>query len=773
MSIIFRSGRILIGLFAFAVATTLMMVLCIYWLLLPLLFVLDIPPFASRVLFLSGLGIFVIHVFTHPHKKIYQVDKTTFWDASTVKKDDLTMRALLSGREVVDLLSNLEIQISHIPNFEISDKEETGRSAWELAKKSGAEYLTPYHFFVAAIKEIPNIDQILLRMDLNPADFEDVLFYLDLKRSTWRTVFLWDSDFAVHHLKGVNRGWLGTPTPALDLVGVDLTKEAAKYGFPDLKRKNGVVEEIISILSQTTGRNVVVVGAPGSGKSALVKFLAKQIVAGDAPDALSTKRLVMLDLTKLLSGIKTQGDLAERVKTVFEEVSFTQNVIIVIEEIHDLGLGEAGSSFNLYSLLLPYLESDTFQFLATTEAENYSRILEKNGSFARLFRKLELPPATPEETLEILQDRAIALERKNKIKITAVSLKEIVKLSSKLIHDRVLPDSAVSILKEVQTRAVNGWVTKDIVRGVMSQSVKVPLMEIGTADKGRLLNLESEIHARLIDQEQAVRAVSDALRRSVTGLREENRPIGSFLFVGPTGVGKTELAKTLSEVYFKTQGAFLRFDMSEYQNPESVNRLIGASGEGGQLTEAVRNRPYALLLLDEFEKADQKILTLFLQVLEDGRLTDGAGRTVNFENTIIIATSNAGSLSIAQGLAGGKNLTQIDKEVNEELLKIFKPELVNRFDEVVIFKPLSEDDLQKIVKLKLDSLQKQLKDKGYLVEFDGQLVSELGKRGFDPVLGARPLRRLIQDTLESKLSKLILENKLTKGQPFKVGSELL
>ncbi|KKQ76724.1 MAG: ATPase with chaperone activity, ATP-binding subunit, partial [Candidatus Daviesbacteria bacterium GW2011_GWF2_38_6] len=473
------------------------------------------------------------------------------------------------------------------------------------------------------------------------------------------------------------------------------------------------------------------------------------------------------------SGIKTQGDLAERIKNVFEEVEYAQNVIIVIEEIHNLGLGEAGTSFNLYSLMSPYLESDGFQFIATTETENYSRILEKQGSFARLFRKIELSPATEEETLEVLVDRAITVERKNKIKISLVALKEAVKLAQKLIHDRVLPDSAISVLKEAQTKAVNGWVTKNIVREVVSQFVKVPLSDLGTADKSKLLNLEAEIHGRLIDQEQAVKAVADTLRRSVTGLREENRPIGSFLFVGPTGVGKTELAKTLSDVYFKQEGAFIRFDMSEYQNPESVARLIGASGEGGQLTELVRNRPYALLLLDEFEKADPKILTLFLQVLEDGRLTDGAGRTVNFENTIIIVTSNAGSLSIAQGLSNGKNLEQIDKEVNEELLKVFKPELVNRFDEVVIFKPLSPEDLQKIVGIKLAGLQKQLKEKGFLVEFDDGLIAELGKQGFDPVLGARPLRRLIQDTLESKLSRLILENKLVKGQTFKAGAELL
>jgi len=235
------------------------------------------------------------------------------------------------------------------------------------------------------------------------------------------------------------------------------------------------------------------------------------------------------------------------------------------------------------------------------------------------------------------------------------------------------------------------------------------------------------------------------------------------------------LAKTmvLSEIYFKTEGAYFRFDMSEYQNEESVGRLIGGSDQEGQLTEVVRQRPYALVLLDEFEKADPKILTLFLQVLEDGRLTDADGRTIDFTNTIIIATSNAGSLIIAEGLKQGRTLEQIEKGINEELLKIFKPELINRFDDVVLFKPLSPEDLQKIVKIKLTSLQKQMKEKGFLVEFDPALVAEFAKRGFDPVLGARPMRRLMQDTLEAKLSKLILQNQLTKGQAFKAGVDLL
>ncbi len=774
LSFFFRLSRILIGLFAFLCATIVLFLMGGYWLILPGLAVFDMPQLLSRILFLSGLGLFLINKASRPHKKIWQIHNADdLWNCSTVNRGNVSLKNLLQSWEVGDLLSNLEVQLNGFPTFEIKDVDGVAKKAFELGKLCGSEYLNGRHFFVASLSELPGLDNFLLKLELTVADFEKALLYLEKKKQTWRMVHIWDDDFTVRHLKGVNRGWIGIPTPTLDIVAEDLTKTAARVGFPNFVGGIEVLEQIISILSQSGNKNVILVGPAGSGKTSLIRSLAKQIVTGNAPESLATKRLVILEPTRLLSGIRTEGELADRIKTIFEEVEATGNVIIAVEEIQTLGEGEAGSSLNIYSLMLPYLESDRFQFIATTEIENYNRTLEKNAALARLFIKVEVPPATPENTLKILEDKAIETEREDKIKATFIALKTTVALSQKLIHDRVLPDSAISILNEAYTRSSNKWVTKEVVRKVISDRVKVPLVEVGNTDKGKLLNLEEEIHQRLIDQEQAVTAVADTLRRSVTGLREESRPIGSFLFVGPTGVGKTELAKTLSEVYFKTEGAFIRFDMSEYQTQESVNRLIGGPDQEGQLTEAVRQRPYALLLLDEFEKADPKILTLFLQVLEDGRLTDATGRTVDFTNSIIIATSNAGSLTIASGLQSGKTLAEIDKQVNEELLRMFKPELVNRFDEVVLFKPLSPQDLQKIVQIKLNSLQNQMKEKGYLVAFDPTLVVEFAKRGFDPVLGARPMRRLLQDTLEAKLSRLILENKLVKGQPFRADRTLL
>ncbi|MDP3974184.1 MAG: AAA family ATPase [Candidatus Daviesbacteria bacterium] len=774
LSFLFRFTRIIIGLFAYLLATVLILAISIYWFLLPILAIINIPFIVSAVLFLAGVGLFILHVSLHPHKKVWQIkSREEFWQCAEIKKKDLNFNKLLKSSQINYFLTFLEIKPEMISNSDIEDWQGVGYLAYQLAKDGGSEYIRASHFFVAALFNIPHIENELIKYNLALEDFRQTLFYLEKKRNQWKKVWIWNDDFFIHHLKGINRGWLGTPTPNLDRSGEDLTKTAATQGSINFIRTNGVVEHIVNILSQQTGKNVVVVAEPGAGKSALVRHLARLIVRGDAPEALAIKRLMLLDLTKLLSGIKTQGELAEKIKDIFEEVEFAQNVILAVEEIHNLGMGEAGLSLNLYSLILPYLESDKFQFIGTTEPENYSKILEKNGAFARLFIKVELSPASIDDTINILESRSINFAKNSKIKTTYLAIKSVAELSAKMVHDRVLPDSAMSILKEAQTQAQNGWITKKVVTKIISERVKVPIVEIGNADNSKLLNLEQDLHQKIIDQEQAVKVISDSLRRSATGLREEKRPIGSFLFVGPTGVGKTEVAKALSEVYFKTEGAFIRFDMSEYQSSESVSRLIGGSEGGGLLTEAIRSKPYALLLLDEFEKADPKILTLFLQVLEDGRLTDGAGRTIDFTNTIIIATSNAASLTIAKGLETGQTLESLDKQVNDEILQVFKPELINRFDDVVLFKPLSQEDLQKIVRLKLNQLQNQMKEKGYLMEFSPELVGELAKRGFDPVLGARPLRRLIQDTLEANLSRMILENKLVKGQTFKVGVELV
>jgi len=770
LSFFFRLSRIFLGLFAFLSVGILIFTLTLFWFTLPLWIIVlkgDLRYLALGSLLL-GLLLFIYHLFSHPPKKVWQIKSVDeIWQTSRLNQGQANWKNLLKTKEVRNLLRYLEKKPEDLAGLSGGSIAGSGilQSCLELGKKLAVPYLQPEHFFVAALTNIPNISGSLAKVGLTAEDFLSVLDFLKRKEQYHHFAAVWDEDFHVKHLKGINRGWLGVPTPNLDMASDDLTRQAAKEKLPDFVGRAEVVSQVVNILSLEAGRNVVIVGEPGSGRSTLVAYLAKLIVLGDAPASLATKRLVRLDLTRLLSGVKTQGELAQKVGDIFEEVKFCGNIMIYIDEIQDLGIGEVSSEFNLYSLLLPYIESSNFQFLSSTEIQNFTKILEKNGAFARLFTKVELPPASAQETVQILQNKAIE-EESHKSQTSLIAIKEIAKVTSQYIHDRVLPDSALKIFLQCQNQAEDGWVIKSTVDKVFQTQVNIPVGEVEAETKQELLNLETIIHKKFIDQEEAVAAIAKTLRRAATALREQNRPIGSFLFVGPTGVGKTELAKVLSEEYFKRQGNFLRFDMSEYQAPESVSKLIGQSGEEGILTESVRLKPYTLILLDEFEKADNKVLTVFLQVLEDGRLTSGSGRTVDFTNTIIVATSNAASLTIAQGLRSGQILEQLKDKVSSELLQIFKPELINRFDEVVLFKPLIPLDLQKIVRLKLSALQKQLSDQGYMVDFADELVVKLAEKGYDAVMGARPLRRLIQDTLEARLSVMILENKLPKGEKF-------
>lgn len=775
LSFIFRLTRVLFGITAYLFASLAVFSLALVWFLLPIFLLwpsLNPISLSFKFLFIFGIALFINENIFKPINKVADLKLASeLFSATKLKKSDLTWEKLIQTLEVKELIWNLETSLDLIPKINFNLSDEYLNLVLDLGKKANANYLTPEYFFVAGVLQKPLIEKDLLKLNLTAGDFKNCLFFLEKKRRTWRKIFIWDTDFAVTHLKGVNRGWLGAPTPNLDSVSIDLTREASVNKFPDFIGREEVVSEVVNILSQDTNQNVVIVGPTGSGKTALVDFLAKKIIAGDAPASLATKRLVSLDLASLLSGVVSQGDLASKIQAIFDEVKFIQNIIIFVDEIQNLGIGEAGVNFNLYSLMLPYLESNDLQFLATTEQDSFAKILEKNSAFARVFTKVELKSATEDETILILENFAVELERNQKIKLSFAAIK-LLSQDAKYINDRVLPDSALFILNEAKTRQTKNLITTLEIKETLKERVNIPVDEVSSSQKEGLLNLEQTIHQKLIDQEEAVQAIADTLRRQATALREQNRPIGSFLFVGPTGVGKTELAKILAEVFFKDKAAFLRFDMSEYQTLDSINRLIGDENQLGELTEAIRSKPYTLLLLDEFEKANSKLLNLFLQVLDDGRLTDFSGKTIDFTNTIIIATSNVGSLMIAKEIEKGKKVAELNADVKEELLKTFKPELVNRFDEVVIFKPLSQVDLEKIVRLKLLDLNNTLKDQGYIVEFDDKLISLLAQKGFDPVLGARPLRRLIQDTLEARLSRLILENKITKGEDFKASVDL-
>ncbi len=788
LSFIFRLVRILSGVVTMLVASVSVFVLSIVWIILPpalLMYFLNLLPFKEWLYLpvlagnIFGLALFIHHLIYHPIKKTWQITSAKeIWKATRVKQKEVKLEILLQKSQIKKLLKVLELEEWKIPQSLSFDQSKLAEEAFMLAKKRAARHISVSDFFIAFLKTIPEVQPELVKNQITIDDFLRAQTFIEQTDQMWRKSYIWDEDFHTRHLKGTNRGWLGAPTPALDAISTDLTLQASYQYFEDFFGREEVVSQVTAILSQDTDRNALLVGEPGVGKSTLVQYLAKMIISGDAPAVLATRRLVKLEPSKLLSNVNSEGDMAKKIKAAFEEVQQSGDVIVFIDEIHELGIGDASKSYNIYSLLTPYLESNTFQFIASTEPGNYARILEKEGSLARLFHKVEVPEATVEETLSILKIRSIETLMTQGITTTFPALDYIAKKAKQYIHERKLPDSALYLYNECKTQTTAKVISSDTVKTVLSRQINMPLLELDQNQKQNLLHLEDAIHQRMIDQVQAVTAVADTLRRAATALREESRPIGSFLFVGPTGVGKTELAKTLSEVYFgnnvdkSSSSYFVRFDMSEYQSSESASRLLGTSENPGELTEAIKNKPYCLILLDEFEKASPQILTLFLQILEDGRLTGGDGKTVDFTNTIIIATSNVGSLLIVDGLKANKSLEQINSEVRDELLKVMKPELVNRFDSVVIFKPLSQFDLEEIVQIKLKALKQKLLEQGYVVNFDKELIAELARQGFDPILGARPLRRLIQDKIESNLSKMMLEDKLQKGSTFTLTSEI-
>ena len=633
-------------------------------------------------------------------------------------------------------------------------------------------------------------------------------------------------------------------TKTLDQFGRDLTALAAQGGIdPVIGRKNEI-ERVVQILSRRTKNTPCLIGEPGVGKTAVVEGLALKIASGEVPELLKGKRLISLDLTGMVAGTKYRGDFEERIKSAMDEVRKAGNVILFIDELHTIvGAGSAEGSTDAANILKPALARGDFQVIGATTINEYRKYIEKDAALERRFQPVTVGEPSEEETVEILKGLRDRYEAHHKVKITDDAIQAAVKLSSRYISDRYLPDKAIDLVDEAASRvrlraftapdpmkdlekrikeleqekaaAVNtqdferaakirdeekearaelekqnaawkqssehqsGEVTPDDIASVVSMWTGVPVSQLTEEESERLLHLEDTLHKRLVGQDEAVSAVSRASRRGRVGLKDPKRPIGSFIFLGPTGVGKTELCKALAEAMFGDENAMIRFDMSEYMEKHTVSRLVGSPpgyvgyDEGGQLTEAVRRKPYSVVLFDEIEKAHPDVFNMLLQILDDGRLTDSQGRHVDFKNTVIIMTSNVGARLITekkQNLGFTPESREADAEkirdlVLGELKNTFRPEFLNRVDDIIVFNKLTDADIREIAVRMLDTLKARLKGLDMDVEFLPEAVDEIAKQGFDPVYGARPLRRAIQTKIEDKLSEQILEGRLQKGHP--------
>ncbi len=630
-------------------------------------------------------------------------------------------------------------------------------------------------------------------------------------------------------------------TPTLDKFGRDLTVLAKEGKIDPVIGRHSEIDRVIQILCRRTKNNPCLIGEPGVGKTAVAEGLALKIADGNAPELLRNKRVVSLDLTGMVAGTKYRGDFEERIKNAIDEVLSSDDVILFIDEIHTIvGAGaSADGSIDAANILKPSLARGELQVIGATTLDEYRKNIEKDAALERRFQPVIVGEPTEEDAILILKGLRDKYEEHHRVRISDEAIDAAVKLSSRYIADRFLPDKAIDLIDEAASRvrlnsstapdsikeleselkktaeakdeaissqefekaaqlrdkerelseqlkqSKNEWsrssdnyteeVTAENIAELISSNTGIPVSQLTEEESERLLKLEAVLHKRIVGQSEAVTAVAKAIRRGRVGLKDPKRPIGSFIFLGPTGVGKTELCKALAEAMFGSENAIVRLDMSEYMEKHTVSRLIGSPPgyvgfeEGGQLTEKIRRAPYSVVLFDEIEKAHPDVFNILLQILEDGRLTDSQGRTVNFKNTVIIMTSNIGARHLTEKsrALGFTEAVSDDSGVKEkvlgELRSAFRPEFLNRVDDIIVFSKLTKDEICEIAEKMLGQLKKRLTDLNITIEFDRSAISEIADAGFDPVYGARPLRRSIQSRIEDSLSERILDNSIKNG----------
>ena len=632
---------------------------------------------------------------------------------------------------------------------------------------------------VALAKQDEFFKKTLVDFDLKPEDVDNLTFWLDSAEDVnERNKKFWTSENLLR--KGsMGKGFSSGYTLTLDKFSTDWTSVVSKWRVREIIGHKKEVEEVEVILAKSSYANALIVGEAGTGRKSIIESLAQKCYFGTSLPQLNNKRVVELDTVLLSAQISDFEKLESTLDQIFSEVVSSGSVILVINDLENFvgqKVQKAGS-FDISGILSKYLPLQNFQFVGITSFEGLHRDIEKESSFASLFEKVEVSEVTEAETINILQTDALELEYSRKILVLYPSIREIVNLTARYMPSLPFPKKALDILDEAVVyvqKLKEKVVLPHHIAEIISKKTDIPVGKMEVKEKEVLLNLENLIHNRIVNQEEAVSEISIAMRRARMGISSKTRPMGTFLFLGPTGVGKTETAKALAQIYFGSEKKMITLDMSEFQAISDIPRLIGATSPvemQGLLTTPVRETPFSLVLLDEVEKAHPNILNLFLQVLDEGHITDGQGRKVVFSSTIIICTSNAGADMIFKQIEANQPLEK-DKLLDSLFEKnIFKPEFVNRFDATVIFHPLTKDNLMKIAQLSLQGLQKSLKEKDIDFEITDSLKEKIVELSYKPEFGAREMRRVVQDKVENVVASALLSDKIKKGDKIQINSE--
>ena len=568
--------------------------------------------------------------------------------------------------------------------------------------------------------------------------------------------------------------------------GLDLTRAAESGALDPVVGRDAEIARIVEILGRRKKNNPMLIGEPGVGKSAIVEGLALRIAAGDVPPALRRKRLISLDIASVVAGTRYRGDFEKRLKGIIENLKANPDIILFIDEFHTIvGAGGAQGSLDAANMLKPALARGEIQCIGATTMDEFTKIIEKDGALDRRFLKVVVEAADVPQSIDILRNLQENYESFHNVKYSPEAIEACVKQTDRYITDRALPDKAIDVMDEagsmVRLRMARGRkgsniVDADDIACVVSRMTGIPVSKVAESEGHRLLAMKDRLRGEVVGQDEAVDTVVRAIRRNRAGLKDPRRPVGTFLFFGPTGVGKTRLAKCLAEYLFDSEDNLVRVDMSEYSEKFTSSRLVGAPPgyvgheEGGQLSEKVRRKPYCVVLLDEIEKAHPDIFNMLLQVLDEGRLTDSIGRTVNFRNTIVIMTSNVGSRELEEygtgvGFASpGKDVEKDRRNVLEKAVKkLFPPEFINRVDEKVYFNPLTREDLHKIIDLELKDLKKRVEEAGYKLVVTPSAKEFVAEAGYDPAYGARPLKRAVTKHIEDPVSEFIITDRMLRG----------